>query len=196
MALFIPKGKDHGHVGLVAAVNGDTFTMIDARGRKYGIVQRDIKKSSVTSFLRYLPSNGQTLSVPQQIQQSATQVSNRSSKFSNNREYARRMYQIFYNELERQGIDGAKYAPLLVAHSAMESAWGRSGLSRNANNFAGIKGKGYKASTREADKNGNYYRIQSSFKSYASIEGFAKDYVSMLKNRFGAFNTSPNNYLA
>ena len=49
--------------------------------------------------------------------------------------------------------------------------------------------------TKEYSPERGYYTINDSFKSYASIDNFANDYVKILKN-MGAFNGTPNQYLA
>ena len=45
--------------------------------------------------------------------------------------------------------------------------------------------------TKEYSPERGYYTINDSFKSYASIDDFANDYVKILKN-MGAFNGTPD----
>ena len=117
------------------------------------------------------------------------------TKFDGKEGYVKTMYQYLYNALEDNGIDGATWAPVLVAHTSIESGWGNK-FSRENNNFGGIKGKGSKVvSTKEWSPSKGYYTIKDTFKSYPSIQAFADDYVKKLKNKFKAFNGTPTDYL-
>lgn len=116
--------------------------------------------------------------------------------FGSKEKYVKTMYKYLYNALEKNGINGSVWAPVLVAHTAIESNWGNE-FSRRNNNFAGIKGKGSgKTSTKEYISGKGYVTIKDSFKSYSSIEAFADDYVKMLKNKFNAFVGTTNQYLS
>lgn len=128
------------------------------------------------------------------IPQSFKTQENITPKFGTQQDYVNTMYHYLYQALENNGIDGKKWAPILVAHTSIESAWGNE-FSRRNNNFAGIKGKGSgKVKTKEWSPSRGYYTIEDSFKSYPSIQAFADDYVKMLKNRFHAFDGTPSEY--
>lgn len=83
----------------------------------------------------------------------------------------------------------------LVAQAFLESSAngkvGGSKLSREANNFFGIKcgpkwtGSKYYISTKEYGSNGAYY-VKACFRKYKSVEDSIKDYVNFLKvnNRY------------
>lgn len=117
------------------------------------------------------------------------------TSFNGKEGYAKTMYQYLYKALEDNGIDGDTWAPVLVAHTSIESGWGNK-FSRENNNFGGIKGKGSKVvSTNEWSPSRGYYPIKDTFKSYPSIQAFADDYVKKLKNTFKAFEGTPNDYL-
>lgn len=104
------------------------------------------------------------------------------------------MYRYLHTALENNGINGDMWAPVLVAQTSIESNWGNE-FSRKNNNFAGIKGKGSGlVETREWDPKKGYYTIRDSFKSYPSVEAFADDYVKRLKNRFKAFDGTPEEF--
>lgn len=85
---------------------------------------------------------------------------------------------------------GTKIFPkTVIAAAALESGYGKSGLTKEANNFFGVKAykdwKGEKVlkRTREQKKNGQSYYIDAYFKKYPSAaEGF-KDYVKLLTNK-------------
>ena len=116
-------------------------------------------------------------------------------QFSDRKDYARTMYGYLYRALEDNGIDGDTWAPILTAHTSIESGWGNE-FSRRNNNFGGIKGKGSSVvSTKEWSPSKGYYTIKDTFKSYRSVQDFADDYVKKLKNRFKAFDGTPEDYL-
>lgn len=119
-----------------------------------------------------------------------------TTKFGSRKDYVTTLYSHLYKALQENGIDAKTWAPILTAHTSIESAWGNE-FSRKNNNFGGIKGKGSgKVKTKEYSPEKGYYTVNDSFKSYVSIDDFADDYVKMLKNKFGAFNGTPDQYLA
>lgn len=80
---------------------------------------------------------------------------------------------------------------LLVAQAALESDWGRSSLSLEANNYFGIKGTTNSAlyTTREFT-NSEWLTTDASFKKYNTMEDSVRDYADLLK-----FGTSWDNTL-
>ena len=115
-------------------------------------------------------------------------------QFTGKKDYVKTMYRYLHTALENNGINGDIWAPVLVAQTSIESNWGNE-FSRRNNNFAGIKGKGSGlVETKEWDPKRGYYTIKDSFKSYPSIEAFADDYVKRLKNRFKAFDGTPEDF--
>ena len=116
--------------------------------------------------------------------------------FKSRAEYVQTMSPYISQALEANGLDAALWTPVVVAQTAVESGWGNE-FSRRNHNYAGIKGKGSgKVNTKEYDPEiGEYYTIQDEFKKYDSIEDFADDFVKRLKNKFNAFNGSPEEYV-
>lgn len=118
------------------------------------------------------------------------------TQFGSRKDFVNTLYSHLYKALQENGIDAKTWAPILTAHTSIESGWGNE-FSRKNNNFGGIKGKGSgMVKTKEYSPERGYYITNDSFKSYASIDDFANDYVKMLKNKFGAFDGTPNQYLA
>ncbi|WP_242458360.1 glycoside hydrolase family 73 protein, partial [Weissella confusa] len=77
------------------------------------------------------------------------------------------------------------YASLQMAQAAVESGWGESALSKQANNYFGIKGT-YNGqyvimNTAEYDKNGNLYYIDAQFKKYPSAYQSMEDNARLLR---------------
>lgn len=158
---------------------------------------------STDNSIRFVPINkqqdilGVSKVIPtilkQQKMNNNSQV--QGSSFKDKEDYTKTLYKYLYKALEDNGIDGNTWAPILTAHTSIESNWGNE-FSRKNNNFAGIKGAGSgKVNTKEYDPSIGYYTVKSSFKSYPSIEDFADDYVKRLKSRFNAFQGSPSEYL-
>ncbi|KRK25844.1 amidase [Lactobacillus delbrueckii subsp. delbrueckii DSM 20074 = JCM 1012] len=73
------------------------------------------------------------------------------------------------------------YASLMLAQAALESGWGTSTLSTQANNFFGMKATGwtgatYSVKTAEQDGNGKTYYIVAPFRKYISCQDSFDDY--------------------
>lgn len=72
---------------------------------------------------------------------------------------------------------------LLIAQAALESDWGRSGLSTESNNYFGIKGSSSdKAYATSEFNNEEWIQIQASFRQYDSIAESIDDYGNLLQN--------------
>lgn len=123
-------------------------------------------------------------------------VKSDTESFKSKEDYVKTMSSYIYNALENNGLDADVWTPIVVAQTAVESGWGNE-FSRRNHNYGGIKGKGSgKVDTKEYNsETGEYYTIQDEFKKYDSIEDFADDFVKRLKNRFKAFNNSPQEYV-
>lgn len=128
-------------------------------------------------------------------QKPSTKVT-KTESFKNKEEYVKTISPYIYQALENNGLDADVWTPIVVAQTAVESGWGNE-FSRRNHNYGGIKGKGSgKVDTKEYNsETGEYYTIQDEFKKYDSIEDFANDFVKRLKNRFNAFNNSPEEYV-
>jgi len=73
-------------------------------------------------------------------------------------------------------------ASLLIAQAALESNWGDSDLSRETNNYFGIKdaNAGEEYATREY--NSEWTTVNASFKRYDSLAASVADYANLIKN--------------
>jgi len=73
-------------------------------------------------------------------------------------------------------------ASLLIAQAALESNWGASELSKEANNYFGIKdaSAGEEYATREY--NNEWTTVNASFKRYDSLAESVADYANLIKN--------------
>lgn len=176
------QGATGKHVKIISKIEDGQIWTIEAKGQKAGIVETPLTKTNNIRTIRRITQSG---AIPSQT----------ITSFKNNKDYAKTMYQHLYTALENNGIDGSTWAPILTAHTSIESGWGNK-FSREINNFGGIKGKGSRVvSTKEWSPSRGYYTIKDTFKSYPSIQAFADDYVKRLKNQFKAFDGSPADYL-
>ncbi|MCM0582166.1 glucosaminidase domain-containing protein, partial [Weissella diestrammenae] len=78
------------------------------------------------------------------------------------------------------------WGSVMMAQAALESGWGQSALSTQANNFFGIKGT-YNGQyvtmrTAEYDANGNIYYVNAQFRKYPSPEQSMDDNGSLIRN--------------
>lgn len=88
--------------------------------------------------------------------------------------------------------DSDLYASVLIAQAAIESNFGRSGLSTPPiNNLFGIKGayngQCVLVDTKEDDGAGNLYNIKAAFKKYPSTRASITDYVKLLSEYSNGF---------
>ena len=147
--------------------------------------------SIVTEPPTLYKKQGNTNPISSKVQ---SRIKSNSNKMTSKADYVKTMYKYLYAALENNGINGDIWAPVLVAQTSIESNWGNE-FSRKNNNFAGIKGKGSGlVKTKEWSPEKGYYTIKDSFKSYPSIDAFADDYVKRLKNRFKAFEGTPEDF--
>lgn len=99
---------------------------------------------------------------------------------------------------------GTVFAQMVTESSAFvngKNLVGASKLTRNSNNFFGIKaysswsGPKYLISTREERPDGSSYYINSYFRKYASPEDSIKDYIKLITNshyKNAGVTTAPN----
>ncbi|OJF91561.1 glycoside hydrolase family 73 protein [Alkalibacterium sp. 20] len=69
-----------------------------------------------------------------------------------------------------------------IAQAILESNWGKSSLSQQEHNYFGIKGQSDsgKYATMEYDE--EWIEIQTSFRSYPSLEASVQDYAELIAN--------------
>lgn len=81
---------------------------------------------------------------------------------------------------EAQRIYGVRPS-VLIAQAALESSWGESALSQEANNYFGIKAanNGADYATREFT-NDTWVEMDASFRRYESVEESVMDYAKLL----------------
>lgn len=108
-----------------------------------------------------------------------------------------------------QQVAGANdlYASIMIAQAILESGWGQSLLTRQANNMFGIKGsyngQFVEMKTLEDDGKGNLYEIVARFRKYPSLKESFEDNAHVLRTTSftsgvffysGAWRSNTNSY--
>ena len=112
----------------------------------------------------------------------------------------------FINSIKDEAIKGYNdyniYASLTIAQAILESSWGQSKLSKDANNLFGVKayndwnGSIYTISTKEYSNTYNdYIYVDANFKHYNSIIDSVKDHNELLNTERYAKVRSSTNYV-
>ena len=86
------------------------------------------------------------------------------------------------------------YASLMLAQAALESGWGTSTLSTQANNFFGMKATGwtgatYSVKTAEQTSSGKTYYITAAFRKYSSYQASFDDYGLKMRTTLGNYGS-------
>lgn len=78
------------------------------------------------------------------------------------------------------------YGSVMVAQAILESDWGESQLTREANNLFGIKGdyqgQSYQIATQEDDGEGNLYTVMANFRKYPTYHASLLDNAHLLSH--------------
>jgi flagellum-specific peptidoglycan hydrolase FlgJ len=94
-------------------------------------------------------------------------------------DFISRIAPLAMDEMRRSGI----LASLIIAQAALESAWGTSGLTKQANNLFGMKGIGPAGSitlpTKEWDSERGWYTINASFRKYGTWRQSIEDHTNL-----------------
>lgn len=69
-----------------------------------------------------------------------------------------------------------------IAQAILESNWGKSSLSRQENNYFGIKGSSSDRKYATLEYEDEWKEIHASFRSYSSLEASVKDYADLIAN--------------
>lgn len=169
-----------GHVKMVSKIEDGNIFTIEAKGKKWGVVESPLKSTKGIITIRRILGNTEP------SQSSSTT----SGKFASHREFVQTLNQYYQAALRDRGLD-PNYSYILVAQDANESGWGTA-LAGNFN-YGGIKSKtGPKKKTFEYI-NGVKTTIYDSFRNFSSIQDYVNYKVSLLSNdRYRAFSTVPS----
>ena len=94
--------------------------------------------------------------------------------------------EIVGNSARRIAGENDLYASVMVAQAILESDWGQSQLTKEANNLFGVKGEyhgeSYQIETKEDDGTGKLYTVMADFRKYPTYHRSLEDNASLLKN--------------
>ncbi|MBY5035384.1 glucosaminidase domain-containing protein [Streptococcus gallolyticus] len=92
--------------------------------------------------------------------------------------------QIVGNSAENIAQEHDLYASVMVAQAILESDWGQSRLTREANNLFGVKGdfegQSYEIETQEDDGTGKLFTIVAHFRQYPTYHDSLRDNAKLL----------------
>lgn len=190
-----PSGR---HVQMVSRVDPENnqIYVIEAKGKKYGIVEGPLtkKKSDIISVRRILNQNNQDPFLANRDIQSPTPT---TGKFSNRTDFIKALNAGYRKALSNKGLD-PNYSYVLTAQAAMESGWGKHLAGKY--NFGGIKitdkeaqehpERARRAMTTDWSKEKGYFKHYQNFRNFSSIEDYCNYIVNFLSNkRYNAFNS-------
>lgn len=162
------RGPSGRHIRLVSKIENGQIWTIDARGKKYGVVEEPLQTTSnIISVKRIMNSYNNNYN---------HRFGQTSNKFQ---EFADVMYPIYNEVVSQQGLN-PNVIPYLIKQDALESNYGLSPRG-NGYNLGGIKGSPL-VSTRWID--GQYYRNFNNLKDYVTYK------VNLLNNRYNAFQAT------
>lgn len=167
-----PSGK---HVKLVSNIQDGQIFTIDAKNKNKGIVEEPLSNINNITTVRRISN------MPSNIK------ANKESKYSNRTEWKQDLAQAYRDA----GITNENAIRMLVAQDALESGWGKKaqGNYNYGNITAGSYWKGAVVIGKDHDAKGN--PIKQRFRSYNSMDEYAKDKVSFL-TRLYDFNQNDN----
>lgn len=114
-------------------------------------------------------------------------------------DYVLAMRPVLYNVLKSKKFipanDLEDYTNLLTGQSALESTWGKSGLSVKYNNFSGMtKGTAKYHGTGSVAMNNKAGTDPNVYATFQNVYDWADDYVEYLNRKWNAFSRGPKNY--
>lgn len=174
------SGLSGRHVQMISKIQNGQIWTLEAKGKKYGIVEEPLKKNPKDIYYVRRIINSPTkvnsndpLLVDTSL--SAPQV------YNNKKDFVRNLTNAYKKSLAKFGYNTA-YAKVLVAHSALESGWGKA-VSGNYN-YSGIKAtkdqSGKILNTKEYDPSRGYYYIKDKFRNFKSLQDFADFKVKLM----------------
>ena len=190
-----PSGR---HVQMVSRVDPETnqIYVIEAKGRKYGIVEGPLTKkiSDIISVRRILnPNNKDPFLTNQDLQSLSTS----RGKFNNKRDFIKALNAGYRRTLSSKGLN-PEYSYILTAQAALESGWGKHIAGKY--NYGGVKitdkearehpERAHRALTTDWSSDKGYFRHYQNFRNFSSIEDYCNYRINLLSNkRYNAFNS-------
>lgn len=173
------KGPTGGHVKMVSSVSDGQIFVIEAKGKKWGIVESPLTYTdNIKSIRRILSSE-----TPDEVPSNTTQT----GRFSSRKDFMQALNSTYRDVLQEHGLD-PDYSYVLTSSAAIESAWGKS--VSGTFNYGGVKGKTgtVKYTIDYIPGQGNVRRKQT-FRNFNSIRDYCNFVVDLLqRDRYKSFS--------
>lgn len=170
------SGRSGRHVKMISKIDpdGQIYT-IEAKGRKYGIVESPLTKTDNIVTIRRITG--------QPTQSPTTQ----DGTFSSRKDFVQTLNSTYRQVLREHGLD-PDYSYILTSSAAMESGWGKK--VSGTFNYGGVKGKTGSVKSTIDWVNGQYIRRNQTFRNFSSVKDYCNYVVNLLSNkRYNAFNS-------
>lgn len=173
------KRPTGGHVKMVSSVSDGQIFVIEAKGKKWGIVESPLTYTdNIKSIRRILSSE-----TPDEVPSNTTQT----GRFSSRKDFMQALNSTYRDVLQEHGLD-PDYSYVLTSSAAIESAWGKS--VSGTFNYGGVKGKTgtVKYTIDYIPGQGNVRRKQT-FRNFNSIRDYCNFVVDLLqRDRYKSFS--------
>lgn len=182
------SGASGKHVKMISRIDSDgQIYTIEAKGRKYGIVETPLNRTDNIVTIRRITGNPKSTTVTSQTTSDGT--------FNNKKDFVQTLNSTYRQVLQEHGLD-PNYSYILTSSAAMESGWGKH-VSGDFN-YGGVKGKTGTVKSTIDYVNGQYIRRNQTFRNFSSVKDYCNFVVNLLQNnRYNAFNKySASNPLA
>lgn len=174
------KGPSGGHVKMVSSVANGQISVIEAKGKKWGIVESILTNTSNIKSIRRVLDPEFATSVPE-----ANTTS--TGKFDDRKEFISALNNTYREVLTEHGLD-PDYSYILTSSAAIESGWGTKVSGKF--NYGGVQGRTGTIKSTIDYVNGQYIRRNQTFRDFSSIKDYCNYVVNLLSNnRYNAFNT-------
>lgn len=180
------SGRSGRHVKMISRIEDGKIYTIEAKGRKYGIVETPLERTDNIITIRRITNQ------PTQLAQNNT-TSNGS--FSSRKDFVQTLNSTYKQVLKEHGLD-PNYSYILTSSAALESGWGKN--VSGTFNYGGVKGKTGTVKSTIDYVNGQYIRRNQTFRNFSSVKDYCNYVVNLLSNtRYNAFDSySSSNPLA
>lgn len=167
------RGPSGGHVKMVSNVSDGQVSVIEAKGKKWGIVESPLTDTSNIKAIRRVLNSTSDTSGPKEPT---------TQNFSSQKEFVNVMTNAYKKALRNKGLS-EDYATILVAQDAGECSWGKD--VKGNFNYGNITTNGSDWHTKTGKRR---------WKDFSSIDDYVNYKIDFLSNkRYNFFNSfSPN----
>lgn len=172
------SGRSGRHVKVISKIDEDGISVIEAKGKKWGITESRLEKTDNIITIRRL-SEGSPYKLSSNTRPSGA--------FSSKTDFINSMLSSYKKALLDNGMD-PNYAYTLTSSAAIESGWGTKVSGKF--NYGGVKsttGKGTVASTIDYVPGRGNIRHNQTFRDFSSLDDYCNYMVKWLKSsdRYG-----------